>query len=226
MTTTQTLGAIVLALAAAFSGCDSEQSNQQVTPADASTSVDGVHHKTHRERFSPVYSDEDVRYFLREDIRPYQAEKYIGYAGSLDNARAEHVVCLINDGISQRTAFEYFPRFQSSYLIRYLVEAGVSADIAKKYDKRFHALRIKELYKLKVLPDKANTYHKSFDDVSVLKLCMEQIPPEIANPFGLLNEKYGTRITGVRVMLLIEKKIPFEEIERKAKELWIEGLLK
>jgi len=61
-------------------------------------------------------------------------------------------------------------------------------------------------------------YNDSFDPRDREYFLRDRITPEQANPYGELNQKYGTRITYRDIRFFLDEGIPFETIEQKAKE--------
>jgi len=193
----KTLAAIVFALAAAISGCDSEQPAKE-TPKTETTAYQNDDISDQREPgYSCAYGSYDIKRFREAGVDAVIVNTYV--KTDLKNYTS-YIIDLAEERITGEKAAPYFSRFNDSQEIKCLIKEGISADVA-------------------------SSYHDSFDAWSIIKFCENSISPEIANKYALINVKYNAGLNSVEVKSLIDRNVPLEEIEKQARERWIERML-
>ncbi|MBI2507444.1 hypothetical protein HYV89_00650 [Candidatus Woesearchaeota archaeon] len=197
--------------------------------------------KAYDKRFLPDI--EDIAILFQEGVMPGVANRYnkrfnvgdIVYldhygivpeiANAYDNRFDDSDMgILYRNAISPETANSYDNElFDHARDIVAAYNADLENKTALKYDGRFSVTDRVDLYANKVLPETANKYHGTFSGDEIIALHKrENISPRTANRYAELNELYGVRIDADDVIKFVQNKIPYDAVEKRAKELMID----
>ena len=136
----------------------------------------------------------------------------------------EEIPRLYNNGTMPGVANSYDETiFDNGDKIINADDAGLDNKTALEYDSRFSALDRIDLYANNVLPEIANPYHRIFSSDDIIALHKrEGIDSKTANNYARLNKIYGVRIGADDIIGFVQKKVSYEVVEKRAKELMVD----
>jgi hypothetical protein len=171
----------------------------------------------------------DVVSMAEEGLTPDLLRQYSDVWRSGDKRRIHRDIKV--EPLEANTYLDSFDKWDSITLM----ESGISNDNAKAYltdeltfrrhkDRRFGKFNVGDvvtLYEKDAKPEIVNEYSRSFTPIDVKTLVQNDVGAEEANRYATLNNKYLARISGIDIVNFRFNEIPFEEVEAKAREVFL-----
>lgn len=173
--------------------------------------------------YAYTFITEKIKRLYESNIDPEVINKYDRWLG------VEEIVMLYQKNIMPEAANTYIMFERKTDRLIWLKEKEISPQIVKEYHERFRnidATAIIELHEAGISPTKATEFHNTLNEDDVLMLTKAGVTTEQANAYAQLNRTYGADLTGNEIIYLLKQKIHPEAVEKRAKELLLDRIIR
>ena len=166
---------------------------------------------------------EGIKMLYERNIDPDIVNKYVRWFG------VEDVIALYQGNVMPEAVEAYRGFGADAKDMVWLRKKGVTPEAAKEYHERFrnaNTTTMGNLHDAGISPAKAKEFHRTLNEEDVIVLTKAGISTEQANAYAQVNTTCNADINGDEILYLVQNKISPEAVEKRAKELLLDKIIR